>query len=173
MKDEKDKIDFLLERNAEKQLQEVDWDKLNAAILNRLDEAKKYKVSVRKNPIVFKIAAGVAAAAAVVLIAVMIKPEKPVEIKLSDVRTALVEIVESKGSASVAIIEPSDRANATVNIAPQSEKKANCYVQIIDSSRDLKEKEDDIRPSWFIICMSKPVLSNGINRDAMDVLYLF
>lgn len=172
MKNGQEKIDLLLECNADEQLKNVDWNKLNAAILNQLDEAKKYKASVRKHPIVFKIAAGVAAAAAVVFIAVMIKPQRPVDIKLGEGRTAMVEFIGSKGSASVAIIEPSDRAHAKVNIAGQSEKTANCCVQIIDSSTG--QKEDVNRPSWFIICMSEYTNgNNGINRDAMDMLYLF
>jgi hypothetical protein len=174
MNDEREKIDLLLARNADEQLKKVDWDKLNSAISSRLDKAKQSKSSAIVLPAIFKIAAGIAVAATVVLITLMIKSERPADIQLSDGRTAMVELIDSKGSASVAILEANDRAHVKVDITGQDKRAANCYVQIMDSSRDLKEKEDDIRPSWFIICRSEYVNGNhGINSDAVDVLYLF
>ncbi len=72
MKNERDKIELLLEHNADEQLKKVDWDELNSAISTKLDEAQKDKASVRKHPIVFKIAAGIAATAAVILVTLVI-----------------------------------------------------------------------------------------------------
>jgi hypothetical protein len=172
MKDEQEKIDLLLSRNADEQLSKVDWDKLHTAISNRLYEAQQRRTSVFRFPTIFKIAAVITVAAATVFIAVLVKLKKPAVEKLVDGRTAIVEFVERKGSASVAFIEPSKRTLADVYIADKSGSLANCYVQIIDSSTG--QKEDINRPSWFIICMSQYSNgNNGINRDAMDMLYLF
>ena len=172
MKDEQEKIDLLLARNADEQLSNVDWNKLNAAISSRIDEAQKHKASVKKHSAVFKIAAGIAAAAAVVLIALMIKSEKPKDMQLVNGRTALVELVDSKGSASIAILDPSDRAHVKVDIAGKDKKLAKCYVKIIDSSRS--RKEDGTQASWIIISRPERVYAdNGTNRDMMDMLCLF
>lgn len=172
MKDENKKIDLLLARNADEQLSKVDWDKLNAAIASRLDKVQQRKTSVFIFPFIFKVAAVITVAAAVVLISIMVKVERQTDIHLGDGRTALVEFVERKGSAAVALIEPSERTLADVYIAEGGERLANCYVQIIDSITG--QKEDVNRPSWFIICMSQYSNGNGgINRDAMDMLYLF
>ncbi len=172
MKEKYEKIDSLLARNADEQLRSVDWDKLNTAISKRLDEARQSQTSTIRFPTVFKVAAGIAAAAAVVLITLMIRLERPAVEQLGDRRTAIVEFVEKKGSASVALIKPSDRAQVEISIAGKDERLANCYVQIIDSKAG--QKEDVNRPSWFIICMSEYVNGNhGINSDAMDVLCLF
>jgi hypothetical protein len=172
MKDEREKIDLLLARNADEQLSKVDWDELHTAISNRLYEAQQRKTSVFRFPTIFKLAAAITMAAAIVFIAVTVKLKRPAVEKLGGGRTALVEFVERKGSASVALIEPSKRTRADVYIAGRDERFANCYVQIIDSS--VGPKEDVNRPSWFIICMSQYSNGNdGINRDAIDMLYLF
>ena len=55
MEKDKEKIDSLLDCNAAEQLAEVDWDKLNAAISNQLDQTRTYKTSERKHPVIFKI----------------------------------------------------------------------------------------------------------------------
>jgi len=172
MKDGQEKIDLLLARNADEQLKNVDWGKLNEAISNRLDKAQQSKTSTIRFPIMFKIAAGIAVAAAVMLMTLMIKPERPADVQSGDGRAATVKFIDSKGSASVVIIEPPDRVHVKVDIAGKSERLKECYVKIIDSRAG--QKEDINRPSWFIICMSEPVyVNNDINRDVLDVLYLF
>lgn len=172
MKDENEKIELLLTRNVNEQIKNVDWDKLNAAISNRLNKARQIKTSVVRFSSVFKIAAGITVAAALIFITVMIKSKRPAIDQLSDGRTALVEFIDSRGSASVALIEPSDGAQVEVNITGKDERLANCYVQIIDSSAG--QKEDINRPSWFIICMLESANGkNELNRDALDIIYLF
>jgi len=145
MKDKNEQIDLLLERNTTEQLETVDWDGLNAAILNQLDRAEMQKSSTRKYRSVFKIAAGVAAVAAVVFVAVMIKTEAPTDVQLEEGRKAVVKFIESKGTAS---------------------------VEIIDLNGDLKKESDE--PTWIIISRPEPVYAdNGISRDVMSMICLF
>ena len=96
MKDEQEKLERLLKRNADEQLADIDWGQLNAAISTRVDQAEKRKASGRKYPIVFKIAAGIAAAVAVVVVVVTLQMERsPTEespyVRLHDAGTAEVE----------------------------------------------------------------------------------
>ncbi|MBA7659906.1 hypothetical protein ES703_67900 [subsurface metagenome] len=84
MKKEKENIDLLLERNANEQLADVNWNRLNAAISERLNQADRNKTSTMKYRRVFKIAAGVAAAAAVVFIAVMIRTDTPTTVRFEN-----------------------------------------------------------------------------------------
>jgi hypothetical protein len=94
---------------------------------------------------VFKIAAGVAAAAAVVFVAVMVGTQKPADLPLEDGRHAVVKFVERKGSAS---------------------------VEIIDQNGE--RKENGSRAAWIIIRMPEPVLAdNGENGHLRDLIRLF
>jgi len=172
MKKQEEKIDILLRRNMAEQLAGVDWDKLSTAISGRLDKAQQRKTSAIGLPTVLKIAAPVAAAAAVVFVMVMIKPERTDDTQWGEGRTATVKLTGSRGSASVAIIDPADRAHAQVDIAGKNGTPAKCYVRIIDSSTG--QKEDGIRPSWFMISKAEPAhADNGANQDVMAIIYLF
>jgi len=172
MKDEQEKIDLLLARNANEQLKNVDWNKLNVAISHRLDKVRQSKTSTKRFPTVFKIVAEISAVAVVVVIAVMIKLEKPTNLQLDEGRTAMVEFVKRKGLATVALIEPSDRAHVKVYIAGKDKKLAQCYVKMIDSDRS--RKEDSTQAAWIIISRSERVYAdNGTKRDMMDMLCLF
>ena len=140
MKKEKEKIDLLLERNASEQLAGVNWDGLNAAISERLNQADRNKISKMKYRRVFKIAAGVTAAAAVVFIAVMIKTDTPTTVRFESGGRAIVKLVESKGSAT---------------------------VEIHDSNGQDNQGKD--RSAWIIIRTSEPkVADNGQSRDEAD-----
>jgi hypothetical protein len=155
MKKKIDKIDILLRRNTAGQLAGVDWDDLNAAISGRLDKAQQRKTSATGFPNVFKTAAVTAAAAAAVFIIVM------------------VSSTEKKGSATVAFINPSDRAQVKVDIAERDSDRGKCYVRIIGSSTARKQ-EDKIRPNWFIISKVKSAsTNNGADRDVRDIVCLF
>jgi len=172
MENEKERIDSLFEKNVEEQLAEVDWDKLNTAISARLDEAEPAKASARRYPMVFKIAAGVAAAAAVVCVAVMVKTEKPMDLRLEDGRHAVVKFVETKGSASVEIISTSGRSQVLVDIGYSRREIAKAHVEIID--RNGEGKENGSRAAWIIIRMPEPVLAdNGENGHLRDLIRLF
>ena len=80
MKEKQQDIDILLERNTAEQLSKVDWDKLQAAISARLDKSDQSESSTQKYQVIFKMAAGFVAAAAVVFVAIIlvnkILPEK-------------------------------------------------------------------------------------------------
>jgi len=167
MKKEKENIDLLLERNANEQLAGVNWDGLHAAIsdkLNQADQSKTYAINYRR---VFKIAAGFAAAAALVFIAIMIRTDTPKTVRFENRGRAVVKFVESKGSASVKIEDASSKAAAVVELGGSRRKVAKCDIELIDTSVD-KEKNDS-RPAWIIIRMPEPVLAdNGISRDEND-----
>jgi len=167
MKKEKEKIDLLLERNANEQLAGVNWDGLHAAISERLNQADQSKTSTMKYRRVFKIAAGVAAAAAVVFIVVMIRTDTPTTVRFENRGRAEVKFIESKGSASVKIENASAKAAGVVDLGGSQRKVAKCDIKIIDAGED-KEKNGN-RAAWIIIRVPEPVLAdNGISRDEND-----
>ncbi len=140
MKKEKEKIDLLLERNTGEQLADVNGDGLNAAISERLNQTDQSKTSTMKYRRVFKIAAGVAAAAAVVVIAVMVRTDTPTTVRLENVPGAVVKLVESKGSATVEILDSNGQDNQFGN-----------------------------RSAWIIIrTREREVADNGQSRDETD-----
>lgn len=149
MKSEKEKIDLVFEENAEEQLAKVDWGKLNAAISSRLDEADRKRTFAPRFTTVFKIGAGVAAVAAIVFVAVMVQTEKPAEMGSKDSGYAVVEFVETKGSASVEIITAGSESRVQV-------------------------EEENSQAAWIIIRMPEPALAdNGANGDLRDLIRLF
>ena len=140
MKQEKEKIDLLLERNANEQLAGVNWDGLTADISERLNHADRSKTSKMNYRSLFKIAAGVAAAAAVVVIAVMVRTDTPTTERLENGQRAVVKLVESKGSATVEILDSKGQDNQSSN-----------------------------RSSWIIIRTREPkVADNRQSRDEAD-----
>lgn len=172
MKQKEEKIDLALERNAAEQLGDVDWDGLNAAISSRIDKASQSQTSAIRYPIVFKIAAGMAAAAAVVLIAVMVKTEEPTEPHLENGRSAVVKFIERKGSALVEIKGAGAKSSVFVDIGRSGKRVAKCDVKIIDLNGDLKKESDEA--AWIIISRPAPVLANnGYSRDVMSMICLF
>jgi len=172
MKDRKEKTDLLFEKNAAEQLSGVDWDALNAAISRRLDEVEGRKTSALKYLSVFKIAAGIAAAAAIVIIAVMIKTEKPADMQLEEGRRAVVKFIERAGTASVEIKGAAGTSQVWVGVGGSERKVARCDIEIIDLNGDLKKERE--QAAWIIISRPKRVLAdNGINRDVMSMICLF
>lgn len=171
MKEQREKIDLLLEKNAAEQLANVDWEELNAAISSRLDKAQQSKTAAIRFPTVFKIATGVAAAA-VILIAVILRTDKPSDMQLPDGTSAVVKFVETEGSALVEITHAPVKSQVFVDVGANLKKLAKCNVEIIDVSGD--RQEDGSRAAWIIISRPEPVYAdNGTSRDVMDFLYLF
>lgn len=172
MKDEKEKIDFLLQRNIAEQLKTVDWDELNTAISKKLDEAENNKIHKRKHAAVFKIAAGVAAAAALIFVAVMVKTEPLPIVKFEKNGKATV-VLKDKAETSVVSIElPGNKVRATVDFEDSSSKLAKCDVVINDNEGSVREDSD--QPMWIIISKPKPtVADNGYNiDDELDLICL-
>ena len=154
MNKKKDEIDVLLRRNTAEQLAGMDWDDLNAAISGRLDKVQQRKTPTPKFIKVFKTAAVTAAAAAVFII-------------------VMVNSTEKKGSATVAFINPSDRAQVQVNITERDSNRGKSTVRIFDSGTARKQ-EDNIRPNWFVISKAEPAsTNNGADRDVRDIVCLF
>ena len=153
MSKKKDEIDALLRRNTAEQLAGVDFDDLNAAISGRLDEAQQRKTPAPKFITAFK-AAAVTAAAAVLIIVMVSYPEK-------------------KGTATVAFINPSDRAQVQVNITESDSNQGKSTVKIINSGTARKQ-QGNIRPNWFVISKAESAsTNNGADREARDILCMF
>ncbi|MHC4533317.1 MAG: hypothetical protein ACYS6K_05130 [Planctomycetota bacterium] len=140
MKKEKEQIDQLLRQNENEQLAGVDWDRLQRSISKRLDQADHNKTPTMSYRRVFKIAAGIGAAAAVVFIAVIIKTNMSATKRLENGPQAIGTFVESQGSAKVKILGSNEQDN---------------------QGKD--------RSSWIIIRSSEPkVADNGQSRDEAD-----
>ena len=140
MKKEKEQIDLLLRQNESEQLAGVNWDRLQTSISKRLDQSYRNKKSMMSYRRVFKIAAGVAAAAAVVFIAVLIQTDTPTTVRFKNGPKAIGTFTHSNGSAK---------------------------VEILDSNGQDNHGKD--RPTWIIIRTSEPkVADNAKNRDEDD-----
>ena len=172
MKEKKEKIDLLFERNAAEQLAGVDWNELNTAISSRLDQAENRRTSSVGFPTVFKVAAGFVAAAAVVLIAVMVRTEKPADMQLEEGRRAVVKFIEREGTASIKIKHSVGESEVWVDVGGSDKRVAKCDIEIIDLNGDLKKERE--QAAWIIISRPERVLAdNGINRDVMSMICLF
>ncbi len=140
MKDDEERIEDLLQQNADEQLSNVDLNKLNRAILNRLDQSRRSKTFVIRYPTVFKVAAGVAVAAAVVVIAVMVRTDTPTTVRFENGAKTTVQFTQSKGTASVEILDSKGQNNQSEN-----------------------------RSAWIIIrTREREVADNGQSRDEAD-----
>ena len=171
MKNENEQIDLLLERNTTEQLETIDWDRLNAAISGRLDQVRQRKTLWTCRPTIFKIAAGLVAAAVIVLIAVMVRTDTSTGVRFENVGSAVVEFVESKGSASIQIRPIDTKSQVSIDIGGSHREVAKCDINIIDVKQE--QQKNGRRPTWIIIRMPEPVLAdNGTSRDEMDLMCL-
>lgn len=171
MKDKNEQIDFLLERNTTEQLETVDWDRLNAAISSRLDQARQRKTSWIDRPTVFKIAAGLSAAVAIVLIVVLVRTDTPTAVRFEKGGSAVVKFIESKGSASIQIQPIAAKSQVSIDIGGSSREVAKCDIEIIDMNGD--RQKDRNQAEWIIIRIPQPVLAdNGISKDEKDLICL-
>jgi hypothetical protein len=171
MKNENEQIDLLLERNTTEQLETVDWDRLNAAISGCLDQARQRKTLWTCRPTAFKIAAGLAAAAATVLLVVLVRTDTPTGVRFENGGSAVVEFVESKGSASIQIQPIAAKSQVSIDIGGSRREVAKCDIEIIDVKQE--QQKNGRRPTWIIIRMPEPALAdNGTSRDEMDLMCL-
>ncbi len=172
MKERKEKIDLLLEENVAEQLKSVDWERLNTAISSRLDKVNRDKTSAIGFPLVFKIAASIAAAAAVILVVVMVRTDRPGGVQIENGRSAVVKFIEPEGTASVEIRHRPAKSQVLVNVGAGGIKLAKCNVEIIDVSRE--HQENGSKAAWIIISKPEPMYAdNGISRDTMSMICLF
>ena len=171
MKDKNEQIDMLLEHNTTEQLETVDWDRLNAAISRRLDQARQRKTSRIGLPTVFKIAAGLAAAAAIVLVAVLVRTYTTTAVRFEKGGSAVVKLVDSTGSASIHIRPIAAETQVSIDIGGSHKNAAKCYIEIIDANGD--RQQDRNQAEWIIIRIPQSVLAdNGISKDEKDLICL-
>jgi len=172
MNDRKQDIDRLLEQNAIEQLAEVDWTGLGASISSHLDEAERRKKVPVVRLWVFRTVAGLVAAAAVILIAMIIRTDRAPEFQLENGRLAAVEFIEAKGSALVEIGHTAARSKVMIDVGPDRNKLVRCDIEMIDVNGNSKEKAN--RATWIIISRPEPVYAdNGVSRDSTDMISLF
>jgi 2-methylaconitate cis-trans-isomerase PrpF len=171
MKQHKENIDFLLEQNASEQLAKVDWQALNAAISSRLDQTSRTKTLTAGIPTALKIAAGLAAAA-VILIAVMITVDTPDDLRLENGQRAVVRFAEPAGTASVEIEHALAKAKVFVDVGLARSTFAICDVHIIDVEGE--REKNGTRAAWIIISRPEPVFAdNGAAKDMKDLICMF
>ena len=131
MKHDEEKVDLLLEQNASEQLGKVDWQALNAAISSRLDQTSRTKTFATRIQTAVRIAAGLAAAA-IILIAVIITVDEPDRLRLENGQRAVVKFVETAGTASVEIGYTPVKSEVFVDVEPARGTLAKCEVRLID-----------------------------------------
>jgi len=179
MKNEREKIDVLLEQNAAEQLADVDWDGLSSAISRRLDQADG--TFGRRYRGIFKVAAGLVAAAAIVLIVVMVKTNRR-SIELAEGEKASVKFVETKGTSGIVMKSSASRSLARVSVTPAvkrgvaivkmepaAKRIARCDVEILERNEVLRDRDSE--GSWIIISRPQPVVAdNGMTRDEIDLI---
>ena len=169
MKGEKDRIDRLLDRHAAEQLARIDWDRLTDEISARLDQAQRGEVARSGWPAFFKIAAGVAAAAAIVVALVALRMRGPSDVQVPEGRSAVVEFVDRQQVASVQINEMAGQSLVVVHGGRDDRKAATCVVEIVERNGDLKRASS--RAAWIIVSQPQRTLAeNGQSKDETDVL---
>ena len=170
MSKENEKLDILIEKNTEQQLSQVNWEYLHAAISNRLDNVQRKTTFSIQLPLLIKIGATIAAAA-IILITLTSNIEKLTKVKLDNGRTAEVRFLQSKGSALVKLQANSAGSQVMVRIGPDR-TLAKCHIEIMDSNNGFKE--NTTRAAWIIISRPQRIYAdNGVNRDMLDIMYLF
>ena len=171
MEGNNEQIDSLLEHNTTEQMETVDWDGLNAAISRQLDQARQRKTSRIGWPTVLKIAAGLAAAAAIVLVTVTIRTKKPTAVRFENDGSTAVKFVESKGAASIQFHPIDAKSRVSVDIGGSRRKVAKCDLEIIDVKQELRKNGRP--PAWIIIRTPEPALADNVtSRDEMDLVCL-
>jgi hypothetical protein len=171
MKGEKERIDRLLDKNAAEQLARINWDRLTDEISARLDRARQIEFSPVRWPSYFKMAGGIAAAAAVILSIVMWRTQGPTDVHVPEGRSAVVEFADQQGRASVRLNDPAGKTLVVIHAGRDDRKVATCVVDIIDRKNDLEREHD--RAAWIII--SKPqrtIADNGQSKEETDILCL-
>lgn len=169
MKSEKDGLERLLDKNAAEQLAKVDWDRLTGEISARLDHAPQTGPMSSRYVLVFKIAAGVAAA--VVLAAVMSGVHELFDLQIPPERFVAVESVGKQRAILIQVKDASGKVLAMVQEGRTDKGAVKCDVEIIDRDGDLEAESD--RAAWIIISAPRQTLvENGQNREEADLVCL-
>lgn len=176
MMNKKYRIDRLLDKNAAKQLERVDWDRLTDEISDRLERARQTKVPPRIPSVVrlspwpsfFKITAGIITVAAVILVAVIFRLNESSKTQMTGDRTA--EVIDTKRATSIQVKDTAGEAFVVVHVGSTGKEAAKCIVDIIDHNGDLEEGN---QAAWIIINATRRALAdNGYNREEDDLMCL-
>jgi hypothetical protein len=171
MKGEKGRIERLLDKNAAEQLARVDWDRLTDQISARLNRATRIDSPARRYPAFFKIAAGIAGAAAVIFLAVVFRMHEPSDVQVPKGRSAVIEFMDRQGTASIQISDPPGKSFVVVHTGHGDRKAAKCEVRIIDRGGDVERESS--RAAWIIISRPQRTLADdGHSKEETDVMCL-
>jgi hypothetical protein len=163
MRHKKEDVNSLLQRNADGQLADFDWEQLNAAITRRLDGAQRRTASVIGFGAVIRIAAGMAAAAAIILIAVTVMRREPVHTR---------DAGRPGGTASVEIAGLSDRPQVAVDIHTRNKQLVLCRLEIIQLDESPKQDQSD--GAWIVVAGYVSRLADyRASRDMASMMCLF
>jgi len=173
MKHKAEDIDPLLRQNLQEQLAKVDWRKLNADISDRLDKAEKAGTAASPFSSLWKFAACIGVAGAVVFAAILITITNRPGLHSPRSPKALVRLEEQRGSASVQIGTTYRVATAEVRLEEPLARSSSCVVEINETIGLVRPAGNNA--SWSIIKKSaRPAYAdNGLRYDKTDVVCLF
>jgi hypothetical protein len=164
----KEKLDLLLEQNAERQLAKIDWQALNASISSRLNAAPK--PATLNWPVLLRVAA-------VIAIIIAIAALLPLAGRLSLNRkfaapVASVKFTHSIAQTTVQILKTPAQAEVSISPTASNSSIAKCEIEIIEPA--VKPNQGFDIPTWLIVCKQEPSSAqNGINEETASLLCLF
>lgn len=164
----KEKLDLLLEQNAERQLAKIDWQALNASISSRLNAAPKPVTF--KWPVLLRVAAIIAIISSIA--ALLLFTGRLSLNRKSGVPVASVEFTRSSAQTTVQILEIPAQAKISLSITAESSSVAKCEIEIIEPV--VKPNQNFGIPTWLIVCKQEPLSAqNGVNEETASLLCLF
>jgi hypothetical protein len=165
---EKEKLDLLLEQNAERQLAKIDWQALNASISSRLNAVPE--PGAFNWPILLRIAAAITIISAVAAL-LLFQDHLSFNRKYA-APVASVEFTRSSSRTVVQIMETPAQAEVLLTPTAASSGIAKCEIEIIEPV--VKPSQDFGIPTWFIVCKREPSSAqNGVNEETASLLCLF
>jgi hypothetical protein len=183
MKEDPENIDLLINRNTDRQLSAVDWDRLYGRIQKRLDDAEKQTGAVSIKVRAIRWAAAIASAAAVLIFIFLLTDNRHPELSLSTGQQAAVELTQYRTTVKTEIAKPAPDSFASVvinapaeqtlvSIGPPDVQVVQCRVVIIDQNEQA-EKDQTPLPSWIMMMASKPAApENYTDKNQLDIACL-
>ncbi len=156
MENKDEKLDLLLKQNADKLLENVDWEKLNAAISKRLTNVQKTKSS-SVIPRILKFGGWLTAAAAVIIIVLLIKTNWQMKLTPPSHGNAVVKFIDNRGSASTQIGLTGGLAKVDIGPGQSDTKLAKADVKINDTPNGSENQTP--KAAWIIITMPQSAVA--------------
>jgi hypothetical protein len=164
----KEKLDLLLEQNAERQLAKVDWQALNASISSRLNAASK--PAAFKWPVLLRVAAVIAIISAIA--ALLLLTDRLSLNRKTAHPVASVEFTHSIAQTAVQILEIPAQAEVSISPTAANSGIAKCEIEIIEPA--VKPNLDLGIPTWLIVCKQEPSSAqNSFSEETASLLCLF